>query len=126
MMNKQKDSLDADYESLPQIFKNRIYQFRTLNPEFRVKYESYEMFCCKEAVKISAAFSTSEEIDSFAKLSHEEQIKSVQLGDGHSGNTFAFACFLAKTYIDSPNYITKINGALAPLVGSEEYAGNKK
>ncbi|MBB76586.1 MAG: hypothetical protein CMJ75_18935, partial [Planctomycetaceae bacterium] len=45
-----KERLDADYESLPPLFQRRIDRFRTNNPDFRWKWETYEM----AAVKLAA------------------------------------------------------------------------
>jgi hypothetical protein len=50
--------LDADYATLPDVFKRRIDKFRANNPEFRWKYEGYEMFCCTEAVKLATHLGT--------------------------------------------------------------------
>lgn len=49
----QRAALDADYEALPQVFRDRIDRFRTNNPTFRQDYESYELFVCKEAVVLA-------------------------------------------------------------------------
>lgn len=45
--------MDVDYENLPDAFKKRIDRFRANNPDFRFEFESYELFCCMEAVKIA-------------------------------------------------------------------------
>ena len=50
-----KDALDAQYEALPGVFKQRIDRFRAGNPDFRVEYEAYEMFSCTEGVKFAEA-----------------------------------------------------------------------
>src|ERR1035437_7678603 len=55
---KNKKNLDKDYKNLPIIFQQRIDKFRNNNPNFRWEYEPYEMFCCKEAVKIAKALKT--------------------------------------------------------------------
>jgi hypothetical protein len=52
---KAKDTLDAQYDALPDVFKQRIDKFRNANPDFRWEYESYEMFCCTEAVAFAEA-----------------------------------------------------------------------
>lgn len=118
---KNKARLDAEYAALPDIFKRRIDKFRKNNPDFRWKYESYEMFICNEAVKIAKAFETTDTINSWKKLPYKEQIKSVPIAEGHSRNTFGMACYLACLYIEYPEGVEKLYGALAPLVGSEEY-----
>lgn len=39
----------------------------------------------------------------------------------HSGNTFGAACKLAHCFVAEPHLISKMHGALCPLVGCEEY-----
>jgi hypothetical protein len=43
------------------------------------------------------------------------------LSPDHSGNTFSTSCTLAKIYIDRPELIEQMHGALCPLVGCKEY-----
>jgi len=118
---EQKAELDKDYEALPVEFQKRIDRFRKNNPRFRVDYESYEMFCCKEAVKIAETLKTPEAIEEFRTLEYEEQKKMVAFSDGHSGNTFGCALALAYWYVKEKDNVAKMHGALSPLVGSEAY-----
>ena len=119
---KEKDSLDAKYNALPKVFQERIDKFRTNNPNFRVEYESYEMFCCEQAVEIANALQTKEAIKEFADLDWEQQKEKVpNLDGGHSGNTFGMSCRLAYWYLDNPETVAKAHGSLSVLVGSEEY-----
>jgi len=114
--------LDAQYNSLPDHFKRRIDKFRANNPEFRQEYEGYEMFCCTQAVAFADALKTPEAVEAFYKLPYNEQrIRVPAMDDGHSGNTFGAACSLAIHYLREPQDVVKMHGALAPLVGSEEY-----
>jgi len=117
---RNKIQLDADYESLPDVFKQRIDRFRKNNPNFRVDYESYELFCCKEAIKIANACETLTNIKKF-KNGFSELVPT--LSEGHSGNTFDCACYLARIYLESPDLLWKTPGAMSPLVGSKEYGG---
>jgi len=118
---KEKDSLDAKYNALPKVFQERIDKFRANNPKFRVEYESYEMFCCEQAVEIANALQTKEAIKEFADLDWKEQVKKVpNLDGGHSGNTFGMSCRLAYWYLDNPENVAKEHGSLSVLVGSEE------
>ena len=71
--NIDRKQLDEDYELLPIVFKERINKFRSNNPKFRVDYESYEMFCCKEAIKIAEALKTAENIKEFSKLDYNNK-----------------------------------------------------
>jgi hypothetical protein len=128
--NKFKENvakMDATYNSLPDIFKQRIDRFRKNNDNFRVDYEEYELFCCTQAILIAESCKTVDEIDLFHKKTWDEQKKQVpELCDGHSGNTFACACVLAKLYLDKPEFVPKMHGALSPLVGSKEYGDIEK
>lgn len=124
---KNKPQMDKDYESLPQVFRERIDRFRENNDRFRIDYEVYEVFCCKQAVEIAEGCKTRENIEEFKKLDFKEQKKSVpNLDDGHSGNTFGCACALAVLYLESPEYVSKMHGSLSPLVGSKEFGDVKK
>ena len=119
---KMNKKLDEYYNKLPDLFKQRIDKFRNNNPDFRWKYESYEMFCCNEAVKIANALKSIEEIKKWKDLSFEEQKKLVDIDEGHSGNTFGCSVNLACWYLSScPENVVRQYGALAPLVGSKEY-----
>lgn len=119
---KNKATLDEQYQKLPEVFQRRIDKFRTNNPNFRWKYEAYEMFVCTEAVRIAEALKTANAIRRWKELEFDEQRRLVpNLSDDHSGNTFGASCFLALAYLEQPDIVVKQYGALAPLVGSEEY-----
>jgi hypothetical protein len=61
-------------------------------------------------------------LDGFRALDWEAQKTIVpDLDDGHSGNTFGAALCLAHLYLTEPEAVAGVMGALAPLVGSEEY-----
>ncbi len=114
--------MDGQYNNLPDFFKQRIDRFRNNNKRFRIDYESYELFCCEQAVVIANACKTAEEVQLFHKKPYKEQRKQVAgLSDQHSGNTFGCACSLAYQYLLNPENVVKMYGALSPLVGSDEY-----
>ena len=115
---KNKSQMDSDYESLPTVFKQRIDRFRKNNPDFRVDYEAYELFSCKEAVKIANACKTVKNIE---KFKNGESSLVPNLDDGHSGNTFDCACYLARMYLESPDFVRTATGAMVHLVGSKDY-----
>ena len=116
-----KEKLDAEYEALPDFFKQRIDKFRANNDRFRIDYESYELFCCTQAVLIADACKIPEAVKDFKGLQWEKQMELVSgLSDGHSGNTFNCAVSLAYHYLSNPENIVKVSGALSPLVGSSE------
>jgi hypothetical protein len=157
-----REAMDADYDALPQVFKDRIDRFRTNNPDFRRDYEQYEMFICKEAVVLAettrvavASDQYAEEVEAFwadpekLKLAgyettpetpelrwlfwavslnskahdydYEREKAVTGMSDGHSGNTHGAAVSLARLYIESPEWVAKLHGALSPLVGSKAY-----
>lgn len=120
---ENKAKLDTQYESLPDVFKRRIDKFRGNNPDFRRDYESYEMFCCTQAIDLANHFKTPKAVQEFAKIEKwEDQLKAFPgLSEDHSGNTFSISIKLAYLYLVEPEKIIMMYGALAPLVGSEEY-----
>lgn len=136
---KNRAAMDRRYRALPEVFQRRLDKFRTNNPDFRWRFEGYEMFCCEQAVVIAdamlakarsetqAAGMTVEEVAAiyvkhFHGLEWEQQKLVVPaISDGHSGNTFGCAVTLAVQYLSVPENVVKMYGAMAPLVGSEEY-----
>lgn len=124
---KEVKSLDKKYNKLPQIFKDRIDRFRQNNDRFRIDFESYELFCCEQAIVIAKACKTPEGVQSFSKMDWKDQKNKVKkLDDGHSGNTFGMSTQLAYWYLQQPDVVVKAHGALATLVGSDEYGDSLK
>ena len=119
---ENKILLDEQYNELPDCFKKRIDRFRANNPRFRIDYESYELFCCTQAVEIANSLKTADKIQGFMKLNWKQQeILVPKLSDGHSGNTFGCACRLAYLYLTNPENVSKLHGSLSPLVGSKDF-----
>ena len=120
---EQKSQLDRDYDALPPEFQARIDKFRKNNPRFRIDYESYEMFCCKEAIKIANACKTPQGVETFRQLDYNEQKVIANIDDGHSGNTMGCALNLAYWYLKESTSITvaRLHGSLSPLVGSKAF-----
>lgn len=119
---RERSDMDRRYESLPPIFRARLDKFRRNNPDFRWKFEGYELFTCEQAVAFADACKTPEALKAWAELPYEEQRRQCPgMADGHSGNTFGMACRLAMDLLTMPENVEKRHGALAPLVGSEEY-----
>lgn len=122
---KSIDTLDAKYNSLPDVFKKRLDILRRNNPKFRWKFEPYEMMCCVDAVKIAAICGTKEKVIEFSKAGCEEQFKLVtNLTDGHSGNSFGMAVRLAYHYVSDPELVWMEHGAMCPLTGCKDYGCN--
>jgi hypothetical protein len=84
---ESKDKLDAQYAVLPKVFQRRIDKFRAANPEFRVDYEAYELFCCSEAVKFAerarnAVLSGEYDEEMCAFYANPAQLKLAAYGSG--------------------------------------------
>jgi len=120
-----KDSvaeMDKQYNDLPKCFQERIDKFRRNNDRFRIDYESYELFCCEQAVLIANACKTPKEVRIFKEKIWDEQVEQVKgLDDGHSGNTFGASCSMAYWYLEQAENVVKVRGSLSSLVGSKEY-----
>lgn len=121
--------LDAKYDALPEVFRQRIDRFRAGNPDFRWEFEAYEMVCCIDAVKIAEWCKINRErpdqswftaVMAFSDLPSDRQAEA-GIDDGHSGNTFGMACKLAATYVLCPPDVVKIHGAMTALVGCVDY-----
>ena len=127
LFEANREELDRRFAALPEIFQRRIQKFRNTNPEFRWEYEDYEMFCCEQAVIYARMFPTVEELSAFHQLPWDQQVAKFEEGEqrgafeGHSGNTFGFACALARHYITNPENVYREHGALVPMVGCEAY-----
>lgn len=131
---QERARLDSDYASLPETFQQRIDKFRVTNADFRWQFESYEMMCCKDALRIASYCSVNriatefegdeptaaENVLAFQELPFEEQ-KKAGIDEGHSGNSFGFACRLAYLWVTDPGRVPQEHGALVPLVGCEQY-----
>lgn len=120
---KNRTDHDRRIAALPECFRQRIAKFQYNNPDFRWKFESYELFCCEQAVVIADTLKTPEAIREFHAIKEwKDQMSAVPgLSDGHSGNTFGCAVTLAIDYLTKKQNVVARHGALAPLVGSEEY-----
>lgn len=127
----ERESLDTAYEALPETFQERIDKFRKTNPDWRWQFESYEMMCCGDAIKIASYCSmnrladgdvptAAENIVAFGALPWEEQ-KKAGVDGGHSGNSFGFAVRLAYLWVTDPTMVVAEHGALVPLVGCDKY-----
>ena len=104
------------------VFQKRLDILRKNNHNFRWKYEAYEMFCCKETIKIATTLKNTKELEIFAKVDYKNQREMVPtLSNEHSNNTLACSCRLTYWYITSFNVVWMEHGALCPLVGCINY-----
>jgi hypothetical protein len=112
--------LDARYATLPPVFQRRIDRFRRNDPDFRWGSEGYEMSCAVDAVKIAAWARTPERVKEYHDLAWKEQQAAIpDIFQGHSGNSFAFACRLAHHYLTDPELVAQEHGALCILNGCD-------
>lgn len=117
---KIKSKLDRQFANLPPPMRRRIKRFRKQDPDFRWEHESYEMFCCDQALQIAWKLKFPEAVESFAKLGYEQQRLAVpKLSGGHSGNTLGASITLAYWFLKDPDKVEFIHGALSPIVGDK-------
>lgn len=113
--------LDAQFAALPAVFQKRLARYRANQPNFRWKYEAYEMSVCVDAVKMAQALKTPEAVVAYHKLGWEEQQAAVPgLFAGHSGNTFGCAVLLAHDYLRQPDRVWLGHAAIATFIGCDE------
>lgn len=117
----KRADLDAAYAALPEPFQRRIDRFRSDGgPDWRWKFEPYEMMVCVDAVRIAEWCANQHiTIGEFVALPYDEQ-KAAGIDEGHSGNSFGCAVDLARLW-PNPDAVVAAHGALVPLVGCDEY-----
>jgi hypothetical protein len=114
---------DRRIEALPDPFHRRFRRFYLFKGvDWRIRFETYELFVCEEAVKFAAEFETEERLLDWAKASYEIQRERLpSLSNQHSGNTFGTAVMLAQTFLHEPEMVVRQHGALHGLVGCNDY-----
>lgn len=119
----KREEMDARVAALPECFQRRLDKFRYNNPDFRWEYESYELMCLEEAVRIADKLGSPEAVNAWRQAGYAEQKRLVPgIEEGHSGNSIGFAGLMAELYAArNEEAIIAWHGALAPLVGSKEY-----
>ena len=117
----KRDDYDHRVAALPDVFRVRMEKFRKQGDKWRYEYEPYELFCLEEAVKIAGALKTAQAVVDFQQLDYKEQKKLVEIGDGHSGNTFGFSCLMARFLLEKPELAGKMHGSITPLVGCKAF-----
>lgn len=117
----KRADLDAQFAALPSCFQERIQRFRVGGgPDWRWRFEAYEMMVCVDAVKIAEwCVANKMTIGAFAVLPWDEQ-KVAGIDGGHSGNSFSCAVYLARLW-PNPDAVVAAHGALVPLVGCDAY-----
>lgn len=127
---------DARIAALPEAFRQRIAKFQASGPDWRWEFEPYELFCCEEAVRLAEhagncppTTTMAEWLSAFVKATADVQRKLApdMKIEEHSGNTFGCTVMLARLYLgDDPTLVIDAHGALAPLVGCQEYGCHRK
>jgi len=118
---ERKEATAAEIKAMPEVFQKRI-EFFMRNIDWGWDFGPYELFACKEAIKLAEALKTSEGIRAFHAASYEEQLKMVPgVSPDHSGNTMGAALSFANVYLTKPEFIPQMHGALCPLVGCKDY-----
>jgi hypothetical protein len=113
---------DARIDKLPRVFQKRIDGFRERRADFGWQHEGYELFTCEQAAAFAEAFPDGDALTAFNEMTYEQQRAACPaMDDGHSGNTFGSAVYLARLYLDHPYMVPKAHGALCPLVGCDDY-----
>lgn len=112
---KQNDQ----YNALPPIFQKRIDRFRRNNSNFSRAFESYELCCCEEAVKIADFCKKNNR--TVQEFHDNTVLQKGVIFDGHSGNSLGMACLLANYYLNQPDGVIIEHGSLAELTGCQEY-----
>lgn len=118
--DRERSKLDADFEVLPPLFQHRIARFRSEDPDFRWKSESYELFCVVQATLLAEHFCTQTgdpllAIEAIEAIRAWDRINSAEhdppydyraqeaavpgWSDDHSGNTHSGAVALAIMYL---------------------------
>jgi hypothetical protein len=121
-LDASRSKRDARRAALPENFRRRLDAFERTNPDWRKEFETYELSCCEDAVKIAAALQTGERVQAFSKAPWEEQRQMVpSLFDGHSGNSFGMAVRLAYWHVTEPENVEREHGGLCALVGCRDY-----
>lgn len=123
---EEKDDLDRRFDALPEPFRRRIEHRRERNPDFRWKHESYELFCCEEAIKIAAVAREAEESAAWLREWWQSpaaaQAAAIpNLDPQHSGNTFSVAAHLALAWLRDDDAVVRSPGAQAGLYGLVAY-----
>lgn len=121
---KHQPKMDKDFSLLPKPFQKKIERLRRLNPNFRWQHEPYELFVCKEAMKIVNQLKSYERVAKFLKMSdvdaQQKLVPNLKYKE-HTGNTFGKACQYAHFYLTNPKLFHLGHGALAELVGCPDY-----
>lgn len=111
----------ARIAKLPESFRRRMELLRD-SPTFW-DFEDYELSCCEDGAAITAY--ADGDLRKIADLHKEgpEGATGKRLGlfDGHSGNSWGFACFLARAATEDASLVPRMHGALCQLVGCEDY-----
>lgn len=119
----KRSDFDARVTALPAPFAQRIDAFRAYGGDaWRYEFEPYELMCCEQAVRLADRFMTADAIKAFAALDWKSQEAAFpEIDKGHSGNSWSASLGLARVFVEQPELVFKMHGALCPLVGCDAY-----
>lgn len=118
MLTARRPEMDADYDRLVPEFKERVDGFRVVDPEFRARSESYEVFCLLQAQAIADHFRDNGGVDALTaargdgfggfddlwKWLTDAGVVSAQ----HSNNTFGAAVAFARHLLEAPAPVASV------------------
>lgn len=116
---QSKETYLERISKLPEVFQKRFDRFRAGNQDFDWEYGEYELMACEEAVIIADTLKSPDKIKTFGEDGDCSAVPN--LSKGHSGNSFAVARRLAYLYLENPEMVSTDHGALAYMVGCDEY-----
>ena len=116
--------LDHDVFVLPAQFQRKIQRLRDNNPDFRWRYEEFEVFCMREAIKIISKLQTIDLIQKFIETKDVNVLKKMVPNlkwKQYFGNALAVASSYAFFYSTNPRLFHLSHGAMADVYGCKNY-----
>lgn len=147
-LEETRTERDARVTALPEVFRARIAHFTKHGggDTWRANFESYEVMVCEQAVGLAEALrpllpplpepvadaaGPNDDprwvaVDKFVSEhvgDNETAVRKIfpQLDGGHSGNSYGAMVMLTKLYLYHEPLVFQMHGALATLVGCDEY-----
>lgn len=128
---KRPDMLER-IDALPGPFRRRFTRFRRNEPRFLIEFGEYELSACEEAAAMAEWArgradagdepSADHALERLALSDHDAAREMYDpVHDGHSGNSWHVAVKLARAYVSRPEVVELMHGAMARLVGCEDY-----
>lgn len=113
---KEKDAMDARFNSLPKLLQHRLAMYRMFNENFRRDEETYEEHAMRIGYEISRICKNEEDVESFAGLKWAKQVKMIPEMEDLTGNMFGFACYFAKGLLKDGKIVDINNPQIDKLI----------